>query len=62
MSGASSGIGAALALHLSSSCPGITLTLVARDAGRLAATAAAARAKGAKVRMGPWGGGESGRG
>jgi NAD(P)-dependent dehydrogenase (short-subunit alcohol dehydrogenase family) len=48
ITGASSGLGAALALALAA--PGAVLHLAGRDAARLAATAAAARARGAEVR------------
>lgn len=47
ITGASSGIGAALALHYAA--PGVVLGLTGRDAGRLAAVADACRAKGAGV-------------
>jgi short-subunit dehydrogenase len=50
ITGASSGIGRALALAYAA--PGVRLALVGRDAGRLGATAAAARAKGAEVEVG----------
>jgi short-subunit dehydrogenase len=49
ITGASSGIGAALARAYAR--PGVTLALTGRDAERLAATAAAARAAGAAVVM-----------
>jgi NAD(P)-dependent dehydrogenase (short-subunit alcohol dehydrogenase family) len=48
ITGASSGLGAALALACAA--PGATLHLAGRDAARLAAAAAAARARGAEVR------------
>jgi NAD(P)-dependent dehydrogenase (short-subunit alcohol dehydrogenase family) len=47
LTGASSGLGAALARHYAA--PGVRLSLTARDAGRLAAVAAACRAAGAEV-------------
>jgi short-subunit dehydrogenase len=47
ITGASSGLGKALALHYSA--PGVTLHLHGRDAARLAATAAECKAKGASV-------------
>lgn len=47
ITGASSGIGEALAMHYAA--PGITLGITGRDAGRLEAVAAAARARGAVV-------------
>lgn len=47
ITGASSGIGAALALHYAA--PGVTLFLAGRNAERLAATAAACRARGTQV-------------
>jgi len=47
ITGASSGIGEALALDYAR--PGVALALTGRDAGRLAAVAAACRAKGATV-------------
>jgi short-subunit dehydrogenase len=50
ITGASSGIGCALALDYAA--PGMRLALIGRDADRLAATAAAARAKGAEVEEG----------
>ena len=50
ITGASSGIGRALALAYAE--PGVRLALVGRDAARLAATAAAARDKGAGVEAG----------
>ncbi len=49
ITGASSGLGAGLAL--SYAAPGVTLGLIGRDAGRLAETAAAARARGAAVQQ-----------
>jgi short-subunit dehydrogenase len=49
ITGASSGIGAALALHYAA--PDVTLALLARDAGRLEAVAGACRAKGAQVHV-----------
>jgi short-subunit dehydrogenase len=63
ITGASSGIGEALALDYAE--PGVALALTGRDAGRLAAVAAACRAKGATVaadtvdvvdrdKLGPW--------
>jgi NAD(P)-dependent dehydrogenase (short-subunit alcohol dehydrogenase family) len=48
ITGASSGLGAALALV--AAAPGVTLHLAGRDGARLAATAGAARARGAEVR------------
>jgi NAD(P)-dependent dehydrogenase (short-subunit alcohol dehydrogenase family) len=48
ITGASSGLGAALALELAR--PGAVLHLAGRDAARLAVAAAAARARGAEVR------------
>ena len=50
ITGASSGIGAALAVHYSA--PGRTLGLLGRDALRLAATASECAGKGAKVTTG----------
>ncbi|WP_371142018.1 SDR family NAD(P)-dependent oxidoreductase [Burkholderia cepacia] len=50
ITGASSGIGRALALAYAE--PGVVLGLVGRDAGRLAASAAACRAQGAEVETG----------
>jgi short-subunit dehydrogenase len=50
VTGASSGIGRALALAYAE--PGVTLGLIGRDAERLAAVAAEVRAKGAKVLIG----------
>ena len=50
ITGASSGIGRALALAYAA--PGVRLVLVGRDAGRLEATAASARARGASVEAG----------
>lgn len=47
ITGANSGIGAALSLHYASE--GVTLSLIARDEGRLLAIAAACREKGAVV-------------
>jgi short-subunit dehydrogenase len=47
ITGASSGLGRALALHYAA--PGRTLSLLGRDAGRLAAVAAACRERGAAV-------------
>ncbi|HSK39407.1 MAG TPA: SDR family NAD(P)-dependent oxidoreductase, partial [Arenibaculum sp.] len=47
ITGASSGIGAALALDYAG--PGVTLALGGRDAGRLAGVAAACQAQGARV-------------
>ncbi len=49
ITGASSGLGQALALAYAA--PGITLHLAGRDAARLAQTAMAAQAKGARVRQ-----------
>lgn len=51
ITGASSGIGAALALAYAA--PGATLHLAGRDAARLATVAASARARGAEVRATP---------
>jgi len=48
ITGASSGIGEALALHYA--MPGVTLTLTGRDTDRLAQVVAACRAKGAEAR------------
>ena len=50
VTGASSGIGRALALAYAA--PGIHLALIGRDAGRLEATATAAREQGARVETG----------
>jgi len=50
ITGASSGLGRALALEYAA--PGVTLALIARNAARLEATAAQARAKGADVSLG----------
>ena len=50
ITGASSGIGRALALEYAA--PGLRLALIGRDPARLAATADAARAKGAEVTTG----------
>lgn len=50
ITGASSGLGASLAKAFAA--PGVTLGLVGRDAGRLAATEAACAAAGATVRVG----------
>jgi len=47
ITGASSGIGEALALHYAA--PGVELALIGRDGARLAAVAAACRDKGARV-------------
>src|ERR1700757_848661 len=47
LTGASSGLGRALALELAT--PGVTLHLCGRDAARLSAVAAEARARGARV-------------
>jgi short-subunit dehydrogenase len=58
ISGASSGLGAGLARHYAR--PGVRLALIARDAARLEATAAAARAAGAEVVTGRFDVGDAG--
>src|ERR1700678_3406597 len=50
ITGASSGLGRALAHEYAA--PGVTLALIGRDSGRLGEAAAAAQAKGAKVKTG----------
>mgnify|MGYP003884856333 FL=1 len=53
LTGASAGIGAALALELAARVPGVHLTLVARDGARLERVAADVRARGASATVRP---------